>query len=75
MINLIKDTSGSYHAIAQIRDLYIDNNSPTDWYVAIRMADTTLFAVADGFTTQMQADDAMREIVEAIGYLDPPTVI
>lgn len=70
MAQFFSDTTGAFHGVAQVRDLYVDNNGPTDWYVAVRMGDGALFAVLDGFADQPSANAAAREVADAFGYVN-----
>ena len=70
MCKFVQNTTGAYHNVAQVRDVYVDNNNPSDWYVAVRMADGNTFAILDGFTTGPDAEAAAKEVVDALGYID-----
>lgn len=75
MTQFFSDTTGAFHGVAQVRDVYVDNNSPTDWYVAVRMSDGALFAILDGFSDQASANAAAKEVVDGFGYVDVADLI
>jgi hypothetical protein len=70
MFRLIKSTTGAYLNTQYVRDFFIDNNGPTDWYVAAHMSNDEIIAVVDGLGSQSAAESAVKEIADALGYLN-----
>lgn len=75
MFRLIKSTTGAYLNTAYVRDFFIDNNGPTDWYVAAHMTNSEVIAIVDGLGAQGAAENAIKEIADALGYLDVASLL
>lgn len=71
-IKVLSSIGPQYINIKWLNAIQVQNNGPTDWYVAA-LFDPSMgtYAVIDGITSANEAHALARELAQSLGFIDP----